>query len=76
MDSKNLIGTKEAKEILGVTDARVRQLLAAGQIPGAFQLGGERGNWVMNRAVVEQITLPGQGWPKGKKRKPTRKKAS
>ncbi len=35
----NWIGTTEAAKILGISDARVRQLLAVGRIKGAYKIG-------------------------------------
>lgn len=45
--------TREAAALGGVTDARIRQLIADGKFPGARRLGPEyRGVWVLPRDQV------------------------
>ena len=52
MENGTWISTKEASEILGVSTARVRQLMAAGQLTGN-KLGGKyRGQWMVSRADI------------------------
>ena len=47
--------TTEAAELGGVTDARIRQLLALGAFPGAQKIGpGLRGVWMIPRNEVER----------------------
>ena len=49
MNTNTHVSTKTAAAILGVTDARVRQLLIAGQLRG-FKLGTE---WLVVRRSVD-----------------------
>ncbi|AFY57250.1 hypothetical protein Riv7116_4839 [Rivularia sp. PCC 7116] len=39
-----MIGTKKAAELLGISDRRVRKLIAQGRVYGAFKIGG---SWVI-----------------------------
>jgi acetoin utilization protein AcuB len=56
MDNTTWISTKEAAEILGVSAARVRQLMASGELTGN-KLGGKfRGQWLVSRAdIIKRI---------------------
>jgi len=47
-----LMDTKEAAAIIGVTAIRVRQLASAGKLKGERLGGPERGLWVFRRADV------------------------
>lgn len=52
MNSANWISTKEASEILGVSTARIRQLVAAGDLT-ATKLGGKyRGQWMVSTSDI------------------------
>ncbi len=53
-DKKEWISTKEAAEKLGVTTARIRQLVAAEQV-GAQKVGGKyRGQWLIKASDIEK----------------------
>ena len=62
MDSTTWVSTKEAADMLGVTTARVRQLMAAGQLTGT-KLGGKyRGQWMVSRAdIIDRLSLTKKG---------------
>ena len=52
MENLIWVSTKEAAEILGVSSARVRQLMAAGELTGT-KLGGKyRGQWMVSREDI------------------------
>lgn len=57
MDKTTWISTKEAAEILGVSTARIRQLMAAGELTGN-KLGGKyRGQWMVSREdIIKRLT--------------------
>ena len=57
MDKTTLISTKEAAEIMGVSTARIRQLMASGELTGN-KLGGKyRGQWMVSRAdIIKRLT--------------------
>jgi len=54
MESKEWITTQEAAELLGVTTARIRQMVAENQI-SARKVGGKyRGQWQINSSDIEK----------------------
>jgi excisionase family DNA binding protein len=69
-DLEDYVDSKQAAQMLGVSDARVRQLIIAGTLP-AIKVGGEgrRGSWLIKIEDIENYTPPTRGWPKGKRRK-------
>ncbi len=58
--------TSDAAALLGVTSARVRQLIACGIIDAA-QHG--RSYLILPESIKAARKRPGRGWPKGKPRK-------
>lgn len=62
MKNEILISTNEAAELLGVSSARVRQLMAAGELTGT-KLGGKyRGQWMINKAdILDRLTKSTKG---------------
>ena len=62
MDNTSWISTKEAAEILGVSTARVRQLVAAGQL-AANKLGGKyRGQWMVSTTdIINRLSITKKG---------------
>jgi excisionase family DNA binding protein len=60
----DLIGTQQAAEILGVSLARVHQLIKGGRLP-ATKFGERlRGVWMIRRADLEKVKhRPGPGRP-------------
>ena len=62
MDNTTWISTKEAADILGVSTARVRQLVAAGQL-SANKLGGKyRGQWMISTSdIINRLSISGKG---------------
>jgi acetoin utilization protein AcuB len=62
MDHSSWVSTKQAAEMLGVSTARVRQLMAAGQLTGS-KLGGKyRGQWMVSREdLIKRISSTGKG---------------
>jgi excisionase family DNA binding protein len=58
------ITTKEAAEMLGVSDQRVRDLLKAGRLSGK-KLGSRLGGmWLVERRSVETFERRGAGRPR------------
>jgi len=62
MDNTTWISTKEAADILGVSTARVRQLVATGQL-SANKLGGKyRGQWMISTSdIINRLSISGKG---------------
>lgn len=62
MDNLTLISTTEAAELLGVSTARVRQLMAAGELTGT-KLGGKyRGQWMINKTdIIDRLLKAKKG---------------
>ena len=62
MENGIWISTKEAAEILGLSTARIRQLMASGQLTGN-KLGGKyRGQWMVSRAdIIKRLSKTRKG---------------
>lgn len=64
--SEPLLSTPEVAARLGCHPSRVGQLIREGRLPARRVAG----RWVVEAAALTGFALPGQGWPKGRKRKP------
>ena len=61
----DILTVAQAAAALGVGVRRVRQLIETGTLP-ASRFGRD---WMIDRAVLESLTLPKRGWKKGRPRK-------
>lgn len=61
-----LYSTTEAAQELGISPARVRQLLLSGRIPEAIKTSA---GWIIPADALEQVRARKPGRPTGKKKK-------
>jgi hypothetical protein len=72
--TREVLTLRELAAWLRLSEDRVQRACAAGQIPGAGKLGGDRGAWrihlpTLREAMASGSLVPGQGPPRKRGRR-------
>jgi hypothetical protein len=55
VSQSDLVGTKDAADILGWSLAKVKRAAKSGALPHAYKMWGDTGAYLFHRTVVEMI---------------------